>query len=175
MTPLLLTHDATLDDLSAADYVDIFAELRQNNSLADVVALMQSALSRATWNNYEHGKCSLSRQMRNDLRRAVGKELLPMTVNEAVGAASPDATVWSVGDGIPQHVIMVDDNPVTLHVNGGVTVAQNPPTVTEIRPQVTRKAYIRPCVPLAYAERLQALQSVSWLEVIEAGLEEFEK
>lgn len=118
-----VTADASLDDLSVQDYRDIFTEVREKMSLDKFVALSGSQYSKAQWSKYEHDETMApSRAMRNDLRRAVGKKELPLTVAEAVGAASPDAAVWRVGDGIPQHVIMVGDDPVTIHVNETVQV-----------------------------------------------------
>ena len=54
MTPAtLITKDATLDDLSTQDYADIWRELKDAHSLRDAIAVMQSALSPATWSQYD--------------------------------------------------------------------------------------------------------------------------
>lgn len=170
-----ITQDATLDSLASGDYADIYQELRQTHSLDKLVAALGSTYSKAQWHKYEREGATLTRTMRNELRAYVGLPLLPMTVAEATAQASPDAAVWQVGDGVPEHVIMVGASPVTLHVNGTVQAVAPDGDVTLITsPPRNRTAYVRPCVPLAYAERLQALESVSWLEVIEAGLREFE-
>lgn len=172
MTPVtLVTKDATLDDLSAGDYRDIYDELRQDKSLGAVVEMLQSEFSRAMWHQYEKGERSLNRTMRNELRRAMGLPLLPPTVAEATAQASPDAAVWSVGDGVPEHVIMVSATPVTLHVNGAVSTVLQTSNVTGVtRPFLRRKRYVRPCIPEHYAKRLAGLKTASWLDVVEAGL-----
>ena len=186
MTPVLITHDATLDSLSLADYADIWTELRQNHSLRDCIAVMQSQLSPARWSQYEkreEGKDTPSRQMRNDLRRAVGLPLLPPTVAEATAQASPDAAVWyisTVGEQPPDTVIMVAaEHEIWVHVNGTVEVTQPPqrdmPVTQVTNGKVARKRYIRPCVPESYAERLQGLgDGFTWADVIEAGLRTLE-
>lgn len=124
-----VTADASLDDLSTADYREMYVELRRlDGNPKDVIsydrfiAACGSTVSKAYWAQYNAGEAALNRKMRNDLRRAVGKKELPLTVAEAVGAASPDAAVWQVGEGVPQHVIMVGDDPVTIHVNETVQV-----------------------------------------------------
>jgi hypothetical protein len=177
MTPVTrLTVDATLDNLSTADYADIWTELRQNHSLRNVIGVMESALSPARWQQYEKGECSLTRQMRNDLRRAVGMPLLPPTVADAVSQASPDAAVWLVGEGVPDTVIMVAGEPVTLHVNGAVQADVRTMPVTRVTwGKVARKRYIRPCIPESYAARLQGLENgYTWVDVVEAGLRTLE-
>lgn len=176
----LVTKDATLDDLSAGDYRDIYDELRQAKSLGAVVDLLHSEYSRAMWHQYERGERSLNRTMRNELRRAMGLPLLPPTVAEATAQASPDAAVWSVGEGVPEHVIMVSETPVTLHVNGSVQAVTETRNVTGVtRVQVKRKRYARPCIPETQSERLQrlcdGLGAVGWNEVVEAGLQHYER
>lgn len=181
MTPVVLvTRDATLDDLSATDYADIWAELRQvgsdkPRSYDKCIELLGSGPSKARWQQFEKGEAGLSREMRNALRTHVGLPQLPRTVAEAVAQASPDASVWTVGEGIPEHVIMVSSEPVTLHINGSVQAVTQVANVTPVtRLAIARKRYIRPCVPVEYAKRLQRLHGVSWQDVIEAGLKEFE-
>ncbi len=142
------------------------------------IELLGSGPSKPRWQQFEKGEAGLSREMRNALRGYVGLPLLPKTVLEAVSAASPDAAVWQigiVGETGPDTVIMVSEcEPVWIHVNGdGVTVQDSPVSVVT-RPQVARKAYIpRPYASKTQYERLQAL-GVTWGEVIEAGLKEFE-
>jgi hypothetical protein len=208
MTPLvgLLTKDASLDDLTLADYADIWAELRQTGSdkprsYDKCIELMASGPSKARWQQFEKGEAGLSREMRNALRTWAGLATLPKTVLEAVGAASPDAAVWHigiVGETAPDTIIMVTDSePLWIRVNGSVTVGDyatvqvdamlgsaqtqmdaaratlDSYAATSQRPAIARKAYIRPCVPVEYAERIAAL-GVSWIEVIDVGLKEFE-
>ena len=175
MSVTLVTRDATLDDLSVADYRDIYDELRQDKSLGAVVALLQSEYSRAMWHQYEHGERALNRTMRNELRRAMGRPLLPPTVAEATAQASPDAAVWQVGEGVPEHVIMVSNAPVTLHVNGSVSTVLQTSNVTGVtRGKFQRKRYFRPCMPEEHEERLKRLKTVSAADVFERGLQAYE-
>lgn len=175
MTVTLVTRDATLDDLSVADYRDIYDELRQDKSLGAVVALLNSEFSRAMWHQYEHGERALNRTMRNELRRAMGRPLLPPTVAEATAQASPDAAVWQVGEGVPEHVIMVSATPVTLHVNGSVQTVLQTSNVTGVtRGKFQRKRYFRPCMPQEHEERLKRLKTVSAADVFERGLQAYE-
>jgi hypothetical protein len=181
----LVTKDATLDDLSDGDYREIYEELcrlspegkRTKDSLSfdKFMASIGSHFSKALWAKYENGEVRLNRAQRNELRAAMNLPLLPPTVADATAQASPDAAVWSVGDGVPEHVIMVSDTPVTLHVNGAVsTVAQTSNVTGVTRGKFQRKRYVRPCVPFEYAERLAGLVGVSWQDVFERGLQAYE-
>jgi hypothetical protein len=113
--------------------------------------------------------------MRNELRRAMALPLLPPTVADATAQASPDAAVWSVGEGVAEHVILVSSTPVTLHVNGAVqTVVQTHNVTGVTRGYIQRKRYFRPCMPESYRERLERLKTVSAADVFEAGLRAYE-
>lgn len=185
----LLTHDATLDELSTQDYRDIYDELRQRApgtntyaiSLDKFVAMVTSGLSKATWSQYHNGEKPLTRQMRSELRRAVGLPALPLTVEQATAQASPDAAVWQVGDGVPEHVIMVAaPHPVTLHVNGAVSIVApaqdapcNPTYTGADTPKRQRRYIARPSVTAAQYDRFSAL-GATWREVIDAGLKALE-
>lgn len=194
-TPVtLVTRDATLDNLSAGDYRDIFAELRQNLSLDKLIGVMASQFSKATWSKFERGEMEPNRTMRSELRRAVNLPALPETVTEAVSnRTSPDAAVWMVGDGTAQQVLLVGaHDSLTLHVNGSVTatpgtgawlidafdaVVANPPTTDAhsvpcnrgYTARTPRKALIRPVASTTQNERRTALLA-SWKDVIDAGL-----
>jgi len=181
----LVTRDATLDDLSTQDYRDIYDELRErddrNNSYAvsldKFVTLVSSQYSKAQWSKYHNGETTLTRAMRNELRRCVGVKLLPPTVAEATANASPDAAVWSIGDGPAEHVIMVTTpEPITLHVNGAVTVASDDaqmPRNGGYNAQGATKRHetyrTRPTATKTQDARRSAL-GVKWAEVIERGL-----
>ena len=171
-----ITQDATLDDLSAQDYADIFAEIRERMSLDKFCALVNSQYSKAQWSKYEHGGIAPTRQMRNELRRAVGKPELPPTVAEATAQASPDAAVWQVGEGVPEHVIMVASAPVTLSVNGSVQVALQTSLVTGVTsPAMKRKPHKRLWVPDRLLERYTGLRTAySDADIIEAGIKTLE-
>lgn len=163
---MLLTQNATQDDLSAADYRDIFSELREKMSLDKLVAALGSQYSKAQWSKYERDpNMELTRTMRSELRRSVGLPELPLTVEEAVRQASPDAAVWRVGDGEIEHVILSDTPPPTVARVTMVTGGSAP-----------RKRYTRPCVSDAQKRRFLALPTGStWSDVIEAGLQALEE
>ena len=190
----LVTRDASLDDLSVADYRDIYDELRARDaaagtygvSLDKFVTLVTSAYSKAQWSKYHNGETALTRTMRNELRRAVGLPLLPPTVADATAAASPDAAVWQVGIGPAEHVIMVaSPEPLTLHVNGAVSAASDAaampclPAVTPVT-QARRRARKapRPFVSKWQEARQKCLYSqgirASWRDIIDAGLSALE-
>lgn len=181
----MVTRDATLDDLSAQDYRDIYDELREkderNNSYAisldKFVTLVSSQYSKAQWSKYHNGETTLTRTMRNELRLCVGLKPLPPTVAEATATASPDAAVWQVGDGPAEHVIMVTSTePMLLHVNGAVTVAtaqaqslQNAPVTAVTRTKPHESYRTRPTASEAQNRRRVAL-GVKWATIIERGL-----
>lgn len=185
----LVTRDATLDDLSAADYRDIYDELRGRGtlpgqeysvSLDRFVTLVTSQYSKAQWSKYHNGETQLTRAMRNELRRAMGLPQLPPTVAEATAGASPDAAVWSIGDGPAEHVIMVTtQEPLLLHVNGSVSsvsVASRPSITTQdahvtgvTHTKSQRRYCARPAASAAQNLRRAAL-GVKWTAVIDAGL-----
>ena len=186
----LVTRDATLDDLSAQDYRDIYDELREKDdcngsyavSLDKFVTLVTSSYSKAQWSKYHNGEAALTRTMRNELRRCVGLKLLPPTVAEATANASPDAAVWQVGEGAAETVILVTSTePMLLHVNGAVTVATAQPNTVEnahvtavTRTVAPRRYYARPTASEAQNERRVAL-GVKWAEIIERGLSALEQ
>lgn len=168
----LVTRDATLDDLSMGDYRDIFNELREKMSLDKLVDLLHSQYSKAQWSKFEHSPdMVLTRIMRNELRSGVGLAPLPLTIEQATAQASPDAAVWRVGEGTPEHVIMVGSEPVTLHINSGVSVAVPERHVTMVTVGQNQREYTaRPYVSKLQKERFVALPVRSWSEVIDAGL-----
>jgi hypothetical protein len=189
LQPVMITKDATLDDLSTADYRDIYDELREKDdcngsyavSLDKFVTLVSSQYSKAQWSKYHNGETVLTRNMRNELRRCVGVPTLPPTVAEATATASPDAAVWQVGDGPADSVILVTGTePLTLHVNGAVSVAD--PTAQMPRNSgyngqgSTKRSETyrtRPTATKAQDARRSAL-GVKWAEIIERGLSALE-
>jgi hypothetical protein len=188
LQPVMITKDATLDDLSTADYRDIYDELRERDdqagtyaiSLDKFVTLVSSQYSKAQWSKYHNGEATLTRIMRNELRRCVGLKPLP-TVAEATATASPDAAVWQVGEGPADHVILVTtQEPMTLHVNGAVSVAssdaqipRNPSYNGQGATKPPQRYRTRPTATKAQDERRGAL-GVKWAEVIERGLQALE-
>ena len=180
MAVTLVTKDATKHPLTDQDYRDIFDELHDKGiSLDAFIEMSGSIYSKAQWSKYARGLIPLNRAMKGDLLRAVNEKPLPLTVGEAVATADPDAAVWQVGEGAAAHVIMVGVTPVTLHVNSGVQIVALDPTSNttlgaNTAPSRTRMRYVRPCVPIEYSERLAGLVGVSWLDVVDAGLNAIE-
>jgi hypothetical protein len=111
----VVTEDAEHDALTAAEYHDIYEELRRFDSatgkygvsLEAFGAAIQSRFSKAAWSKYQRGELALNRAMRNELRVAVGLAILPPTVVEAIAAADPNAKVVQVGDDCPQLIVMM--------------------------------------------------------------------
>jgi hypothetical protein len=185
----LVTQDATLDDLSTQDYRDMYDELRLLDPVTNVytvsldkfVTLVSSQYSKAQWSKYHNGETTLTRTMRNELRRCVGLKLLPPTVAEATATASPDAAVWQIGDGPAEHVIMVTtQEPITLYVNGAVSVgeqatqiAQHDDVTPVTRTERLQKPRTRPTASEAQEKRRLAL-GAKWQQVIDAGLSALE-
>lgn len=113
------------DELSEADYRDIFREIREKMSLREFVEVIESQYSIAWWGKYEHEKVTLTRTGKGELRRAVKLAKLPLTVTEVTAAVDPDARVWQVGDGQPDRVVLVGrelHEPVLLRLNGNLQV-----------------------------------------------------
>jgi hypothetical protein len=177
-TPVtLVTRDATLDDLSLSDYRDMVVEMRGTLSIDKMITALGSVWSKPLWAKVEKGESAPNRSQRNELRRYFGMPPLPPTVAEATGTASPDAAVWQVGDGTAEHVILVTTaQPMTLHVNGAVTVAsdnaqnaRNPGDNGLGRVRRQRRYIARPSVSEAQYGRYLAL-GAKWTDVIDAGL-----
>mgnify|MGYP000846138752 FL=1 len=155
MTPVTrLTVDATLDEFSAGDYRDMVQELRQTYSLRQLDELVGNICSPALWAKVEHGEAVANRAQRNALRKLFNKPPLPPTVAECTAQASPDAAVWTVGEGVPDTVVMVaGTEPVTLRVNGTVQVV-TPVTVRRERQPVE---VFRPMLDVADREAMKSL------------------
>lgn len=180
MTPVTLvtTQAESFDTLSLTDYRDMVIELRQSMSIDKLITALNSQWSKALWAKVEHGEAIPNRSQRNELRRYFGKPLLPMTVAEATAQTDLDAAVWRVGDGIAHTVVMVTETePLTLHVNGAVTLAQERPVTTvtngTAKRNRTRAKFVRPCAT-ATQERRRIATGASWAEIIEAGLHAME-
>jgi hypothetical protein len=177
----MVTRDATLDDLSLTDYQDMVQDLRTTLSLDKLILVLGSQYSKPLWAKVEKGEAPPNRNQRNELRRYYGMPLLPPTVAEATATASPDAAVWQVGEGVPETVIMVTGTePMTLHVNGAVSVADpaaQMPRNSGYNGQGATKRYetyrTRPTATKAQDERRSAL-GVKWAEIIERGLSALE-
>jgi hypothetical protein len=174
----VVTQHATHDDKSDAEYAEIFAELREQHSLAQLCTLLRSKFSRAQWNKYERGETALTRTMRNELRAAVGVIVLPPTLDEVAATINPDALVVKVGSDTPHSVILVGiAESLTIGVNGRIT-AQHTTEPLEARvtsvTRALRRRYHRPVASEAQEARRVALD-VSWQEIIQAGLRALEE
>lgn len=87
------------DDLGKSDYREIFEELRDQWSLAQLVERLNSRYSKALWSKYERGKTVITVQMRNELRAAVGLPLLPPPVADVLSTVLADGAVYQIGTG----------------------------------------------------------------------------
>ena len=76
--------------------------------------------------------------------------------------------VWRIGDGVPEHVIMVSDTPITLHVNGAVSEVTGNARVTKLHG--TSRQCTRLWVSKRQKARFDALRGAKWRDVIDAGL-----
>jgi hypothetical protein len=120
------------EQLSEADYREIYEELRNRTTLRLFAEFVESKVSFAWWSKYERGEARLDRERKAELRRAVGLPPLPVSVAEATAGVDPDARVWRVGDGAPaapaqpDRVILVGAEvavPLTLRLNGDLQVS----------------------------------------------------
>lgn len=169
-----VTRDAETDELSATDYREIYDELRSHHTLRQFVAMIQTRYSIAWWSKYERGEIDLTREARSELRQAVGMPHLAPTIAEAVASADPNAAVYRVGEQRPDRIVLVGhDQPVTLHLNGSLTVVDVVPDMRVTA--VTRRARrVSVKIDTALHERLnQARQAagLSWSEFLTRLLE----
>ena len=157
------------DDLTDQDYADIYREIRDKMSLRQFVELVHSAYSIAFWSKYEANKGTLNRQARQELRRAVGLAPLDPSVGEALETVKGDATVYRVGAGQPDRVVLVgeDEHGVLMRLNGRLDVLEQPEPVTRLqRPRdLGRISLARPTWERLNAVR--AARGLSWSEFLE--------
>ena len=151
---MLLTRNANQDNLSDADYRDMYDELRTRLSYNQLASEL-GVVSGNAWRKYELGELALSRAMRNALRRYMGEPELPAPVVDAVeGNVDPDAAVYKRCDG-----------PATV-----VTLTNG----TGHNPGYKRSGFVSVSrATAAQNEKRQAL-GASWGDVIEAGLRTLE-
>lgn len=145
-----LTRYAEADDLTEEDYREIYQELRQFNaetgrfavSLDKFIAMVGSADSKATWNKYDSGERGLSRSRKNELRRAVGKTLLPPAVLDVVAEhVDGDAQVVKAGSAAlaGRVILLATVEPVTIHANGSISILD-----TEAQSREERQRHLTP-------------------------------
>lgn len=164
---LVTTCAQSADDLTDADYRDIYDELRVKCSLDTFVVTIGSAVSKAWWSKYERGEATLTRSRRAELRAAVGLPPLPPAVADALANVDPDASVYQVGGQRASRVVLVgaDVSAVNLRLNGACTVE---PHVTGVTTQTfaetaesahrTRVRYFRPCLSFDLEQRVGQLE-----------------
>lgn len=158
-----ITQNATSDEQTAADYREMFEELREGIGLRKFVTKIESVYSFGQWSKYERGKADLTRAMRNELRRGVGLPVLPATVTEAMANVHPDAQVLQVGKEQPTRVILASTQMMTLHLNGDVTAVS-------ARGRRTRVRMYRPALSLKLKSQIEK-SGLTVSELIEIGLE----
>lgn len=146
-----VTRAAGADSLTDAEYHEIFEELRGKHSLREFALLSQTRYSIAWWSKIERG-AMLTRDARNDLRRAVGLAPLPPTVAQATARADPGAVVYQVGAAQASHIILVGHpTPLTLRLNGKLDASEGfgglalQSHVTEVTRPRNRRAISVPC------------------------------
>ncbi len=129
------------DELTEQDYRDIYDELREHLSLSEFITRAGSTVSKGWWSQYEHGIKPLTLERRNELRAAVGLRILPPYPADAAGAVTDDATVYRIGDGLADRVILLTPEmatPLNLRVNGDVRV------LSQFSPQNAADAEVTP-------------------------------
>lgn len=168
------------DDMTPADYRDIYTELRANRPLRALVHAAGAAEGRiAYWSRYERNPEAVpDLDGKNELRRLVGLPQLDPPAGAVVTAhADPAAAVWQVGDGPADRVILLaHPGPVTLHVNGAgpqiVDGAQDA-LYTDVhgpRKAQRRKAYWTVRLPAEWRPEL-ASRGLDLRQIVAAALE----
>lgn len=172
-----VTRNAESDTLTATDYREIYEELRSNHTLRQFAELVHTRYSIAWWSKYERGEVELTREARNELRRAVGPDVLPPTIAEAVASVDPNAAVYLIGEQRPTRVVLVGhDEPITMHLNGSLTIVD---AVSNERVTVVTRRRRRASVSIQddLHVRLNALRTArgwSWNELFETLVETLE-
>lgn len=169
------------DNLTPADYREIFDELRANRSLRALVETAGAAESRiAYWSRYQRKPAAVPDLAgRNELRRLVGlPELEPVAGDVVVTAADPAAAVWRVGDDGPADrvILLATPGPVTLHVNGTgpqVVDSRDNALYTDVhspRSAQKRKAYLTVRLPVEWRSELKS-RGLTVRQIVAAALE----
>jgi hypothetical protein len=168
------------DDLTAADYRDIYDELRLGRSLRKLVFAAGAAEGRiAYWSRYERNPDAVpDLDGKNELRRLVGFPHLDAPAGDVVTAAvDPAAVVWQVGDGVADRVVLLaTPGPLTIHVNGNgpeiVDSASNAlyNDVQAPRSARTRKRAWRPMLPAEWRLEVEK-RGLDIRQIVAAALE----
>lgn len=130
------------DDLTEAQYREIYDELRQRMTLRQFATAINSAVSFAWWSQYEHGSVSLAPARRAELRAAVDLPALPEPAAAVIGSrVIPDAIVYQVGAAPADRVVLVGhDTPdeLSLRFNGTLHADCAPAEISHVT-EVTRQ------------------------------------
>jgi len=103
-----ITKNAFVDDLTDEDYKDILDELLGSMSSRQLVALIDSEYSFAYYNAMQRGERPITRQAKNELRRAYNKPPLPPTIAEAVAVMNENGEVRRIGTETPDLIYMLN-------------------------------------------------------------------
>ena len=172
---LVTTRAQSADDLTDADYRDIYDELRVKCSLDRFIVAIGSAVSKAWWSKYERGEATLTRARRAELRAAVGLPPLPPSVADALASVDPDATIWHVrvSEDVDRVVMLSGTEAVTLRLNGSLQILDDEPAVsshvTAVTPARDRHNYAGLTVRRETKKRLDAVRrraGLTWDELL---------
>lgn len=168
------------DNLTPADYREIFDELRANRSLRALVETAGAAESRiAYWSRYQRKPAAVpDLDGRNELRRLVGlPELAPPAGDVVTAAVDPAAAVWQVGAGAADRVVLLaTPGPLTIHVNGNgpqVVDSRDNALYTDVhspRSAQKRKAYLTVRLPVEWRSELKS-RGLTVRQIVAAALE----
>lgn len=168
------------DELTPADYREIFDELRANRSLRALVETAGAAESRiAYWSRYQRKPAAVPDLAgRNELRRLVGlPELAPPAGDVVTAAVDPAAAVWQVGAGAADRVVLLaTPGPLTIHVNGNgpqVVDSRDNALYTDVhspRSAQKRKAYLTVRLPVEWRSELKS-RGLTVRQIVAAALE----
>jgi hypothetical protein len=167
---LVTSASASADTLTDADYRDIYDELRSKCSLDRFIVAIGSAVSKAWWSKYERGEATLTRPRRAELRAAVGLPALPPAVADVLATVDPDATIYQVGAGARDRVLLVGSDvhdTLDLRLNGSLRILDVEPAgnshVTAVTRPRDRSSYAGLTVRRETKERLDAARVKSGL------------
>ena len=168
------------DNLTPADYRDMFEELREGRSLRELVSEAGAAEGRiAYWSRYgRNPDAAPDLEGRNELRRLVGlPELAPPAGDVVTAAVDPAAAVWQVGAGAADRVVLLaTPGPLTIHVNGNgpqVVDSRDNALYTDVhspRSAQKRKAYLTVRLPVEWRSELKS-RGLTVRQIVAAALE----
>lgn len=168
------------DTLTAADYREIFEELRAARTLRALVEAAGAPEGRiAYWSRFARDPEAVpDLDGKNELRRLVGLPELDPPAGAVVGAAAdPAAAVWQVGAGAADRVVLLaTPGPLTIHVNGNgpqVVDSRDNALYTDVhgpRAPQRRKAYLTVRLPVEWRSELKS-RGLTVRQIVAAALE----